>query len=251
MKKRFARNMRCAALVLVIAALFTLGLTLSSCGRQVSGENAVTICLVRHGEATSNIDGVYAGKNTESHLTENGKAQAETLGKAISFISFDRAYASEMTRTQETEDIILENNVNPVPQVEVNAGFDEIDFGKADGMTSADAQAAFGDDLFGTYDDADFSAPTGGESANQLANRINTAMTAVVSASDNAGKTILVTGHSSAGWWLQSMWPDKCSDSLKNGSLTVLRYQDGKWGLLLYNETDFTDIETRYKETVR
>lgn len=252
MNRHFVKNMRRAALALAAAALVLLGLTLSSCGKTAgTASQPVIICLVRHGEATSNIDGVYAGKDTESHLTDNGKEQVAVLGQAVSFISFDRAYCSEMTRTKETGDIILENNVNPVPKVEVNAGFDEIDFGKADGMTSAEARAAFGDNLFGTYDDAGFSSPTGGESASELANRINTAMTAVVSASGNAGKTILITGHSSAGWWLQSMWPDRCADSLKNGSVTVLKYQGGQWNLLLYNETDFTDFETRYTEEVR
>ncbi len=252
MNRNFLKNMRRAAFVLAAVALVLLGLTLSSCGKATgTGNEPVIVCLVRHAEATSNIDGVYAGKGTESHLTESGKVQAEILGQALSKITCDRAIASEMTRTQETADIILENNVNPVPKVEVDAGFDEIDFGKADGMTSADAQAAFGADLFGTYDDADFTSPTGGESAYELADRVNTAMNALASAPENAGKTLFITGHSSAGWWLESQWPDQCSDSLKNASVTVLKYEAGQWALLIYNETDFTDFEKRYREAVR
>lgn len=254
MNRRFSRGFRLAVLILVSICLLATGLSLSSCGKAgeaVKKDDAVTICLVRHGEAESNVTGTYSRAVGTPALTEAGKTQAENLGQALSFISFDRAYASEMARAIETEKIILSKNAHPVPDIEVNAGLDEIDFGKADGMTSARVKETFGADIFGTVADGDFVSPTGGETACTFAKRYNETMNSIAGDPENVGKTLLVTGHSSAGWWLQSLWPEQCGESLKNASCTVLQYRGGQWKLLIYNETDFTDFETMYKEAAQ
>lgn len=238
---------------MAVLSLIAMALSLTSCGRtsKENNNNSVIICLARHGETTANVDGLYSRNVGAPVLTEAGKDQAAALGKALSFIVFDRAYASEMERTQETEKIVLSENKNPVPEIEVNLGLDEIDFGQADGMTSAEAAKAFGADLFGAVTDSAFVSPTGGETAYSFSKRYDTALRAIAEDPENTGKTLLLTGHSSAGWWLQTRFPDRCSDSLKNGSLTVLKYAGGQWSLLLYNETDFTDFEKRYQEAVQ
>lgn len=253
MQKLFEKGWRLAVLFLTVLCLIATAVSLASCGKIAEKKNtpSVIICLTRHGETDANLAGIYSRNVGTPALTEAGKEQARTLGQAVSFIPFDRAFASEMQRTQETEKIILEENENPAPDIEVRAGFDEIAFGKADGMTSAEAAKTFGDNLFGTVDDEAFVSPTGGETAYTFAKRYHEAMTDLAEDSENAGKTLLVTGHSSAGWWLQSLWPDRCGESLKNGSFTVLKYQGGNWSLLLYNETDFTDFAERYKEAVQ
>ena len=66
-----------------------------------------TLYLVRHGEATGNIDRRFHGW-FDSALTENGRKQIERLRIWFSGKQIDALYASDLKRTRETAAVIAE-----------------------------------------------------------------------------------------------------------------------------------------------
>lgn len=67
-----------------------------------------TIYIVRHGETDYNVNYITQG-HTDSHLTENGIKQAETLAQLFKDTQFDIAYSSDLSRAKRTAEIILSN----------------------------------------------------------------------------------------------------------------------------------------------
>jgi broad specificity phosphatase PhoE len=67
--------------------------------------NLCTLYLVRHGETEWNVKGITQGQ-TNSSLTENGKQQALDTAKELKNINFDAIFSSDLTRTQDTAEII-------------------------------------------------------------------------------------------------------------------------------------------------
>ena len=62
--------------------------------------------LVRHGETEANVAGLYSG-HAPTALTERGIRQAQTLGKRLLAVPFQRAFCSELERTQRTASLLL------------------------------------------------------------------------------------------------------------------------------------------------
>lgn len=71
--------------------------------------------LVRHGETEANVAGLYSG-HAPTALTERGTRQAQTLGKRLQAVPFQRAFCSELERTQRTASLLLgDRNVPSSP----------------------------------------------------------------------------------------------------------------------------------------
>jgi len=75
--------------------------------------NLTTFYIIRHGESEGNTgqaNNHVFGKG--SILTEKGKVQAKTLGSMLKDINFDAVFSSDLTRAQQTAEIIaLEKNL--------------------------------------------------------------------------------------------------------------------------------------------
>ena len=59
------------------------------------------ITLVRHGEVIEKYQGKYNG-HIDIGLSQNGKLQAEELGKKLQKTAFDKVYCSDLLRAKET-----------------------------------------------------------------------------------------------------------------------------------------------------
>lgn len=68
-------------------------------------KNFCTLYLVRHGETEWNVKGITQGQ-TNSLLAENGKQQALDTANNLKDINFDAIFSSDLTRTQDTAEII-------------------------------------------------------------------------------------------------------------------------------------------------
>ena len=73
--------------------------------QQEENNNLCTLYLVRHGETEWNVKGITQGQ-TNSSLTENGKQQAQATADEFKDIKFDAIFSSDLTRTQNTAEII-------------------------------------------------------------------------------------------------------------------------------------------------
>ncbi len=69
------------------------------------------ITFIRHGESEANVAGCINDDPARPiHLTENGRAQAESLGSSLRSEPFTLAYTSEFPRAIETAAILLRHH---------------------------------------------------------------------------------------------------------------------------------------------
>ncbi len=78
-----------------------------------------TIYYVRHGESQANVDGLTAGAELDSPLTNNGRQQAKKAGQELKGKGIALIVCSPLERTRETARIIAkEIGYNPAKIVE-------------------------------------------------------------------------------------------------------------------------------------
>jgi broad specificity phosphatase PhoE len=147
------------------------------------------LILIRHGESSSNRDGILTGRAASS-LTEKGKRQSEQAAKFLieRFGSIDEIYSSPLKRALETARIISEKLSVPVLEdellVEMNFGIWE---GKrADELASQPEWSSYLKDPF------HFHFP-GGETPQMVKKRMEVFKEKLLS--KNNWKTILVVSH--------------------------------------------------------
>ena len=89
--------------------------------------------FARHGESTLNVERrVNGDPGVAVPLTDEGRAQARSLGDEVANLRFDACLHSRFARTRETAEIVLEGR--DVPLVEQPL-FDDIDIGDLEGET--------------------------------------------------------------------------------------------------------------------
>lgn len=90
------------------------------------------ILLVRHAVNDFVKTGKLAGWTPEVHLNEEGKAQAEALGKRLADAPIQRLYASPLERTMETAEAVRQHH--PKLQIVQNTEIGEVRYGDWEGL---------------------------------------------------------------------------------------------------------------------
>ena len=62
--------------------------------------------FMRHGQAENNVKKILVGRHLESHLTEEGRVQAQDTAQYLKKLSISKIYTSPVTRTVETASIV-------------------------------------------------------------------------------------------------------------------------------------------------
>jgi broad specificity phosphatase PhoE len=213
-------------------------------GREVAGSSPVTptrefiimtkkctLYLVRHGESISNKNGMVGGQ-TDFHLTEEGRAQAEATKRALQQVHFDELYSSDLIRTIDTAEIIAGR---PVKASHRLSDLRERNFGSLEGRTHAEFARlrASQHEIVQAMNPAErwaYDYGTGMESNEVLSNRTMKALIEI--ANNNLDKTVLIAMHGGPirttlvklGYADEKDLPP---GSFSNGGYVVLGY-DGK-----------------------
>lgn len=123
--------------------------------------------LVRHGETTQSAEGVLCG-DLDPPLTDEGRAQAEALGKRLVQFQPIAVYASPMLRARQTAQPLLEA---AGLDVHLEYGLREIGYGDWEGRTEGQLKAEDPDAYLAWNSDPAVYAPPGGESGYAIAAR--------------------------------------------------------------------------------
>ena len=153
---------------------------------------ASLVTLVRHGETSANVDGVWHG-SLDSALTERGRSQAERVAEHLARTRADASalYASPLTRARDTAAPIAAR-LGLAPRFE--ADLREYHLGELEGMTYAELVREHR--LFERmHADPDWQ-PGGGESARQVAERLAARLSAI--ALLHRGERVIVVTHGGA-----------------------------------------------------
>jgi probable phosphoglycerate mutase len=152
-----------------------------------------TLVLVRHGVTDHTTRKVFSGGLASANppLNEEGRAQVRATGEWLSPMrdQIDALVASPVRRTHESAEILGEILGH---DVEFEEGIAEMEFGAWDGLTFADVQEQFPDELSDWLGNLEH-APGGGESFRTVADRVLAGRDRIVEA--YTGKTVLVVSH--------------------------------------------------------
>lgn len=170
------------------------------------------IYLVRHGETDWNLENKIQGQ-TDTHLNENGRRQAQELAEKISLelCGIGSIYTSKKVRALETARIIGDKlSITPV----VQQGLEEICLGKWEGYTWKQVREVFSEEYQNWHQNRRYQIPPEGESYQQLLNRLLPALDDIVK---KEKRDILVVTHSAVIMTLMSyIYDTPFEDMAKN-----------------------------------
>ncbi len=147
------------------------------------------VFLVRHGATARTAEDRFSG-DAGVDLSDEGRAQVQALAERLRSCRLDAIYASPLSRTQETADILAEGHPTPVLPRD---GLREIGHGHWEGLTRREVEARFPDEYSAWEVDPFTFAPEGGESGLSVLARALPVMREVVLAHPH--QTVLVVSH--------------------------------------------------------
>jgi Fructose-2,6-bisphosphatase len=125
--------------------------------------------LLRHGQTALSRENVFCGRGMNPELTPDGIAMAEAFAAAYNGTAWRAIYASPLQRAVATAaPLARARGMN----IEQRDGLAELDYGVWDGRSAEDVDAGHHDDYVRWSSDPAWNAPTGGETAIALAQRM-------------------------------------------------------------------------------
>ena len=155
-------------------------------------DTGATLVLVRHGETSANLDGVWHG-STDTPLTRRGHLQAARVAAYVaeSYAGVRAVYSSDLQRALHTAE--------PIAQalgleVALDPGLREYDLGSWEGKTYRELQEQHR--LWDHMREDPHFAPHGGESPLGVAERFTDSLRRIAVA--HAAERVVVVGHGGA-----------------------------------------------------
>ncbi|MCL2463647.1 MAG: 2,3-bisphosphoglycerate-dependent phosphoglycerate mutase [Micrococcales bacterium] len=152
------------------------------------------LVLVRHGESEYNAEGRWTGI-TDVPLTAKGRADARRIGTALRDLAVTRIYVSQLKRTVQTKDGILEVIGAAGVQVRKTAALNERDYGDYTGLDKWGVKRRVGDEEFATIRRAFDAVIPGGESLRDVFERVVPWYREIVVPLLAAGENVLIVAH--------------------------------------------------------
>jgi broad specificity phosphatase PhoE len=147
------------------------------------------VYLVRHGATQLSAEDRFAG-STDVQLSDEGRAQAAALGRRLRSEGVTTVFASPMSRTRETAQIVSTACGAPLEFAE---GLREIAHGHWEGMTRREVEERFPAEYASWEEDPFTFAPAGGESGVTVLARALPVMRHVLER--YRGERVLVVSH--------------------------------------------------------
>jgi probable phosphoglycerate mutase len=144
---------------------------------------------LRHGETSASRTDQFCG-NLDPELTAEGTEMARLFAEAYRDSAWEAAYVSPMSRTQATAKPFCEAVGLPM---QLRDGLKEIAYGDWEGRTREEVRERFGDDYARWEMEPAWNAPTGGETAVQVASRASAVVTEILSTHTDGN--VLIVSH--------------------------------------------------------
>ena len=187
--------------------------------------------LVRHGQSSANLNGVYSGQ-TDVPLTELGRQQAMAIRPILEKIPFDRVYSSDLCRAQQTAREIFPH-LDPICTRQLR----EICVGTISGMSLAECISRYGQQYLDCERQQDF-APFGGETQREMQTRIREFIQQLEQ--ESGAEHIAVVGHEGTvhQFLCHALGHPIPLEHfhIENASVTLLEYGGGNWRLLSFGQ---------------
>ena len=196
-----------------------------------------TLLLVRHGQSEANRLDLFAGFY-DAKLEPHGEKQAKATAQYIhEHYHIDAVYASDLQRAYKTGQIIAEHLAVPIYG---ERGLREIDGGAWEGKNFHGLIDLYPEDFGLWQTDLANARCTGGESVQQLSDRIMSTLERI--ANENPNKTLVVATHATPIRAAMTMveYGDLSQMQhvpwVSNASVTSLTYDNGVWQCICAGE---------------
>ena len=151
------------------------------------GQPTVTV-LLRHGQTPMSVQKRYAGRS-DAPLTDTGVRQATAAAKRLASAGLDAIVTSPLQRAVRTAEEVAAAAGVPVL---TDDGFRETDFGAWDGLTFAEVRERWPAEVTAWLADP-AAAPPGGESFDQVGERVTAALHRVLGTRER--QRVLIVSH--------------------------------------------------------
>lgn len=201
----------------------------------------IKILIVRHGQSTGNIEGKFCGSSYDCELSENGRGQAKTVCDYIyKNYNVKAIYTSSLIRAYQTaEHLSLLTGLKRNQMSE----FNEMFCGEWEGLTIAEISSKFEKDYVTWKNNIGMCQPTGGESWQQVIDRLTCGLKKIVanSVETSYNKTsekqevVVLATHGGVIRAIELVFRGKGLKEMKdipfvpNCSITTLNYQNEKF----------------------
>jgi broad specificity phosphatase PhoE len=203
---------------------------------------ATRVFMVRHGATVVSAEDRFAG-TTDVKLSDEGREQTRRLAERLSQEKIAAVYASPLSRTLETAQILAAPHDL---EVQPRDGLREISHGHWEQMTRHEVEEKFPDEAAEWEKDPYTFAPKGGESGLAVTARALPALIDLVR--EHPGENILVVSHKATIRLLLSSLlgfdPRRYRDNLdqKPAALNIVDFRDAtRARLTLFNDTSHYD----------
>jgi probable phosphoglycerate mutase len=152
---------------------------------------ATTFLLLRHGATAHTVEKRFSGSGgADPELSPEGEAQARAAAAAVASRGpVDAVVSSPLRRARQTADVVAGELGLPVREVET---LRECAFGEWEGLTFAEVQEQWPDELTAWLADTSV-APPGGESFDAVGARVRRARDQLIAR--HPGRTVLAVSH--------------------------------------------------------
>ncbi|MCX4822714.1 bifunctional RNase H/acid phosphatase [Streptomyces sp. NBC_01142] len=199
-----------------------------------------TFVLLRHGETALTPEKRFSGSGgSDPELSGTGRRQAEAVATSLAARgTIEEIVSSPLKRCRETAEAVAARlNLD----VRIEDGLRETDFGAWEGLTFAEVQERYGDDLTAWLASAKAAPTGGGESFATVARRVSATRDKLIAR--YAGRTVLLVTHVTPVKTLVRLALGAPPESLFRMELSaaslsaVAYYADGNASLRLLNDT--------------
>ena len=156
----------------------------------------LTLVLTRHGSTPRSDPEQHLGQRLDLPLSDTGRAAARALGERLAGVPFDRVVSSPLARGRETASLVV-----PGVRFEIDARLAEMDYGRWEGLTYAQIDAADAAGRRRWEEDPARLACPGGESGDQVALRVRSLLADLLDWAERSGGATLpapIAGSSAA-----------------------------------------------------
>ena len=154
------------------------------------------LVLVRHGESEWNKSNLFTGWK-DPDLSPKGVAEARTAGRLLKAegYRFDVAFTSALLRAQHTLTLMLEELGQTGLPIHEDQALNERDYGDLAGLNKDEARKKWGEEQVHIWRRSYATAPPGGESLEETAERVLPYYEAAIWPMVAAGRNVLVSAH--------------------------------------------------------
>jgi enolase len=150
--------------------------------------------VMRHGESIWNKENKFTGW-TDVGLSENGEKEAIIAGEKLKKINFDHIICSDLKRTKQTADLVIENkNIIFTISPEVK----ERDYGDLTGIVKSDLMKKYGKTQIQIWRRSYYQRPPNGENLEDVKNRIGPFFDEFILPLLKDNKNVLLVSHGNA-----------------------------------------------------